>query len=196
MDIDDAIRIARQTLRARCLGIPDLCDALGIPNGKRAAVQSHGCLGALVGVLPIQPQGQIFDVVEGGELSAIACCYWLGTWPIDLVAIRLDKPQQSYRLLGIADALGEQAIERARCYSTPLLKNERAVLTVHETPLDWLRSGCEGACVLDPRRIPAVLSDIDAYQTTKAFAPRLHKLLRQAPPNIGEVLVPAESIAA
>jgi hypothetical protein len=198
MVVDDAIQLALNTLRQRRSGLSDLCGALGVPPAQRSAVRYHGSLGALAGILPAQLQGDHFNIVEGAPPAAILAAYhWLGDPPIDLVAVRLDEPSKAYRLMGVADALGEEAVARARYDSCPSLRTEPATLTIHANAIEWLRSGCEGCAILDHRRTPTILSGIDQYTTTATHAPKLYKALRQTPPDIGRVLAPdSESIAA
>ena len=193
--VSNLARVARACLSPRLMH--DLCDVLGVPLDRQKAVKLYGEFGALVGILPVQTQGTLFDVVEGERPAAILAAYrYLDAPPMDLVAVRPDEPGKAYTLLGIANALGQPAIDRARYESVPLLKSQPASLKVHATPLDWLRSGCEGACVLNRKRTPAILADIDECVTPAAFAPTLHKLLHQDPPHLPQVMVPeSESIA-
>jgi hypothetical protein len=184
----DAIGLACRTLRERGRGLNDLCDALGVPRARRDAVRAHGCVGALLGILPIQVHGNLFDIAEGKRFAAILAAYQdPDELPVDLVAIRLDEPRKAYRHLGIADALGEQAIACARYESVPSPKT--AVLTVYPTALDWLRSGGDGCAILDDRRTPTVLADIDECVASPSYAPKLHKLLQQHPAHLPRVMV-------
>lgn len=197
--VEMVIRRAREGLRERGKVMRDLCDALGVPASKQNAVRSYGALGGVFGVLPIQHQRTVFDTVEGRQLTAILAAYdRLDELPVDLVAVRLDEPQNAYRLLGVAHALGQPEIDYARFCSLPTLNPEPAALTVHASALDWLRGGCEGCAILDHKRAPRILSDIDeVVASPAAFAPGLHNLLHQHPPHLPRVMVPEyESIAA
>ena len=178
VSLPDAIYLANRARRARGLGLNDLCNALNVPARQRDAVRSHGRLGALLGVLPIQPQGPFFDVVEGGQLAVILAAYDRSNdWPVDLAAIRLDRPRWVFRLLGVADALGGEAIVHARHGSISYLKTGPATLTVYASPLDWLRSGCHGCAILNHSRTPAILADIDQCIASPAGdAPTLYRL--------------------
>lgn len=195
--LERVILHARQNLRDR--NLVDLCDVLGVPSRHIDAVRTRGSLGALVGVLSVQLQDDLFDVVEDGPTAAILAAYDEQIdWPTDLVAICLGNPCASYRLRGIARALGEDAIARARYDSCTLLKAQPGTLTVHATALDWLRSGCEGCAILDNSRTPVILANIDQCVASPAnFAPSLHNLLYQRPAHLPRVMVPErESIEA
>lgn len=188
--------LARAHLSPRSLN--DLCDVLGVPLDRQRSVKLYGELGALVGILPVQTQRTTFAVVEGARPAAILAAYHdIDAPPVDLIAIRTNEPAKAYALLGIAAALGQPAIDRARYESVSLLKSQPATLTVHATALDWLRSGCEGACILSHRRTPAILADIDQCLAPASYARTLHQLLHQDPPHLPRVMVPeSESIAA
>ena len=188
--LHEAIHGASVMLQERRLGLNDLCSALDVPSSRCEGVRRHGSLGTLLGVLPIQSQGSLFDVVEGGRLSVILAAYsWPGNWPIDLVAFRMDKPSEAYRLLGVADALGDVSIARARYESCSQLKSRAATLIVHASALDWLRSGCEGCVILNSKRVPSILADIDQCSTPSHHVPSLGKLLRQRSPHLPRIMV-------
>lgn len=60
---------------------------------------------------------------------------------VDLVAFHMTTPEQWLSRLGIGWALGlEDGLERYRWGDA---------LPMHKTPLDWLRAGCDGLCVID-----------------------------------------------
>ena len=197
MELDQVIRHAMKTLRSSGRDMNDLSDALGVPLDVREGVRSHGPLGALLGVLPIHSHGTHFDIAEGDSLAAILAAYRRpDDLPIDLVAVSLDEPKNALRLLGVAHALGEPEIDRARFRSCPLLKAEPGQIVVHASALDWLRSGCEGCAILESERVPSVLADIDQCVVTADYAPTFYKLLHQCPPHIPTIMVPRESLAA
>jgi len=199
LSLEDAAKIATEEPKRRGYSYNEYLAALGVPEKKREAVRSYGRLGGAIGLLPIQAQGDRFDVVEDGQVAAVLAAYWwLDDFPVDLVAVTLDAPKRVLRFLGHADALGEPELERARYYSCPTLKTEPGRVVVHATALDWLRSGCEGGAILDRRRTPLILSDIDEVIPSPAmFALNLHRLLHQHPPQLPRVMVPKqESIAA
>jgi hypothetical protein len=199
LSIEDAVRIATDEPGRLGLTCNDYYAALGIQATQRDAVRSYGRLGGAIGLLPIQVQHGRFDIVEGGQLAAILAAYWrLDSWPIDLVAVRLDTPQRAYRYLGAADALGEPEIDRARFHSCPLLKAEPGQIVVHASALDWLRGGCEGCAILDHKYTSRILSDIDeVVASPPTFASNLHKILYQRPAHLPRIMVPErESIEA
>jgi hypothetical protein len=71
----------------------------------------------------------------------------------DLVAWFPDNPSRWWCRLGAVPFLNFQAVERAAFFREPL--------TLHPTPLGWLRASGEGAVILDPRaHLPLWLGDI------------------------------------
>lgn len=65
---------------------------------------------------------------------------------VDLVAWPVEKPDVVHTHLGRASMLGVANVYRATTYifGKPL--------QVHRTPLEWLKAGCEGAVVIDPKQ--------------------------------------------
>lgn len=66
----------------------------------------------------------------------------------DLCAFYLDRPDEWFLLRGAAVLLGADNAFDAGFYRTPL--------DLHSCPLDWLRAGGSGCCVVDWRLVPAL----------------------------------------
>ncbi len=61
---------------------------------------------------------------------------------IDLIALRLDQPETWWWRIGEPGlVLGSDNLDLAHVEGRPI--------SLHRTPLDWLRAGCRGACLLD-----------------------------------------------
>ena len=61
---------------------------------------------------------------------------------LDLLALRLDQPETWWRRVGEPGlVLGSDNLDAAHTEGWPI--------SLHRTPLDWLRAGCRGACLLD-----------------------------------------------
>ena len=85
----------------------------------------------------------LFEPHDDGELALIVpegmpeVPGW--EWIEDLIAFMPDDPSRWWRRCGDADLLGTSNITPWRL----------SPLTIHETPLSWLRAGVEGICVVD-----------------------------------------------
>ncbi len=61
---------------------------------------------------------------------------------MDLLALRLDQPETWWWRIGESGlVLGSDNLDLAHVEGRPI--------SLHRTPLDWLRAGCRGACLLD-----------------------------------------------
>jgi hypothetical protein len=60
---------------------------------------------------------------------------------IDMIAWRPDDPARWWYRTGEGDALGIDNLDLAHVEGWPI--------SLHKTPLDWLRAGCRGAVLLD-----------------------------------------------
>lgn len=78
----------------------------------------------------------ILPVVEGGAVA-------------DLLAFRADKPERWWLRTGIGAVLGQDAIDKAEFFSDD--DGPEGSLRVYRSPLSWLRSECQGCCILDWR---------------------------------------------
>ncbi len=71
----------------------------------------------------------IYQAVEGPEI-------------LDLIAFRPDQPETWWRRIGEPGlVLGSDNVDLAHVEGWPI--------SLHQTPLDWLRADCRGACLLD-----------------------------------------------
>ena len=103
---------------------------------------------------------------------------------IDIVAFDPEKPDEWFLRTGNAWALGMDAIAEARDNWT----GNRIFLSA--TPLDWLRAGMRGACVID-WTLDAVTTLRDAVEIQVA-EPRFARALRlelSRQPRITEIAV-------
>ena len=89
------------------------------------------------------------DETAGEQVCALVVLA-LDVWgvPVDLVVFHAGVTPFVGSWLGRAGLLGEEQIRHAR-----------DILQVHATPLDWLRAGREGVCVVDPLRAAPMLRD-------------------------------------
>jgi hypothetical protein len=94
----------------------------------------------------------------------------------DYVAFRMDSPRGFWRMTGTAVLLGHDSLEHAVHFQQPLM--------VHESPLDWLKSGCDGIVILSWQHYwPAYLSDVRTLRTVNpAFGRRLRDGLKHPLP--------------
>ena len=88
---------------------------------------------------------------------------------VDLVACRLGDRAAASRL-GIAAALGADAIETAR--------HEGRRLLLYGDALRWAHGGFHGACIVDWTRTPSLLAEVDDIAcSTAQLASRVHSAL-------------------
>ena len=117
----------------------------GIPD----AAIFHEPLMVGVGFIEIYGGG-LFEPRDDGPVAVLVPC---GThdginWDLeDIVAFKLEAADRWWRRLGAVPLLGEENLRRFRLDP----------LQICAGPLDWLRSGGRGACVLDWRHDPVDL---------------------------------------
>jgi len=145
--LHDEIRFSLESLRKTSL--EEITEAFQL--SPQIFLRDAMRVGALGGVLPIRTHGSLFDIAEDGSLALILIARNDAGVIADLVAIPLRDPTAHYLRLGLADVLGEPAVEKAR-QDCRWRHSEPVVLTIHPRPLDWLRSGCNGAVLLDWNR--------------------------------------------
>lgn len=103
---------------------------------------------------------------------------------IDLVAFRPDTPRSFWSYTGAGMMLGADALDRAQHYSEPL--------AVHESPLDWLRAGCDGIVILDWKHYwPAYLGGLPALHASNVEFGRALSAKLSAPLQLPQILVAA-----
>jgi hypothetical protein len=162
--------------------------AQGVPAGTLYPRSNiDGRVKPRVGLANIEPLGGgFYQRAEHGKRAFIMPASGSCDSPTDLIAWCRDEPGQWWRRLGAADLLNETAIEIAEAMSEPL--------TVHVTPLDWLRGGGRGVVVLDWRaNLRAGFSGVRRILAADhATAQRLNKALR-SPPDQWEIRVRQEA---
>ena len=140
---------ARFALIAASRWSVDYCASVGIAF----EATTWACGG--VYLIEAAQSGRFFAPVEGGELMA-----WVDVFgpdaetPVDAVAWPIDQPDCVLTLVGEAVALGEAAALNSATYAA------EGALRLHRRPVDWLRSGCEGACIVDQVAGPRWLLDL------------------------------------
>lgn len=100
---------------------------------------------SLVGAARIEIDGQHYQPVESGRPAIILPVSWsyapCELEPVDLVAWQPGRSDGWYLRKGDAVMLGEASIDRVMTVEEPL--------TLHQTPLDWIQAGLDGAVILD-----------------------------------------------
>lgn len=118
-------------------------------------------------------QGRIMLTVAVYEADAIT----------DIVAFDPASPNEWFLRTGNAWALGINAIEAA----TDIFDASNSVF-LHATPLDWLRYGMGGACVLD--WTPEAINTLRAASKIEVPSPKFAQALRlqlSRPPRLPEI---------
>ena len=128
-------------------GIGTVGRSLGI---SEVAVRVVGFLG----LTRISASGDCYEPSEDGPLAAVFPVAD-GPWDevpevYDLLAVRLNNSERFWTRLGNARVLGRWNISHATLLATwPIPGDSTAPLKVFKTPLGWLQSGCDGACLID-----------------------------------------------
>lgn len=112
--------------------------AKGVPGGVIAEMNGRGTIGA-ARVL-VTAKGARFEI-EGPDARALLAVENGAGEVIDVAALSTTNENEWSLLTGMADLLGEAAMEAA------VAGNWRE-LRLFATPMDWLRGGCAGVCVL------------------------------------------------
>ena len=101
---------------------------------------------------------------------------------IDLIAFSPSTPRAFWVLTGKAGLLGYEAATRAEHFQEPLF--------LHETPLDWLKSGGEGSVILNWKHYwPLYFGRVREIRVgSEAFGERVHGLMSRPFP-VPEVMV-------
>jgi hypothetical protein len=102
----------------------------------------------------------------------------------DIVAFDPRTPEKWFMRKGQAWALGFDAIEEARGSFDPAART----LDLHETPLDWLRAGMAGTCVVSwtPEARASILDCPKIKVASAAHAQRLRLMLTK-PPRLPDI---------
>lgn len=160
--------------------------ALGISRSTIAELGRHhygfGLVNAIAGEdgLYVPGDGEphlVLPVYESGEL-------------VDLVAFRSCDPEHWLWRTGDGSALGLE-------WGWGMLHNGEP-LTISATPLDWLRAGCEGLCVLDwdAPELAIELADFAAIHCPDAITARLLKKSLTKPQRLPNISVGEIPLAA
>jgi hypothetical protein len=104
---------------------------------------------------------------------------------VDLIAWTRDRPQHVLRYFAYADCLASDQVENPTTYFAG------AGLLLHESPLDWLRSGCRGAVVLDfdnfRRRLERLRPDVRQCRIVGSSVAHARGLAKRLKPLPGRV---------
>ncbi len=110
------------------------------------------CRAGYLGVERIATEGRIYTLSPTG-FPAVILAVWYPAAPsiytavetpeiLDLIAFRPDQPETWWRRIGEPGlVLGSDNLDAAHTEGWPI--------SLHRTPLDWLRGDCRGACLLD-----------------------------------------------
>ena len=129
-----------------------------------------GLLPASLGA-PSRGTPGLWDLEEGGKLGLVIPV-WAGSVFADLVWTPIwDDPARWWVAMGAREVLGDVNVPA----------DDGESLWLHETPLDWLRAGGGGACILDwkPARVRSAMSYRSEFMVgSKSFGDRFDKAMR------------------
>ena len=134
---------------------------LGVTGQAIAALwQSQGL--APFGVATVEPRPGGSFLFGAGAAHIVQPVIFEGEL-VDLVAWRSLTPERWLSRTGVAWCLGEDALEADHWNLT-----KPDVPTIHATPLEWLRTGGDGFCILDwdSPEIRLRLIELDAIRCT------------------------------
>ncbi len=111
-----------------------------------------------------------------------------GETVIDLVAWQLDGPSHVLSMFGRCGLLG---VWEAMAPGTYFMG---AALTMHRTPLDWLKSGCSGAAIVTPGAASWQMVEVPGRIAARdhAHGRELVSLLRTAIDPATKIVVPSK----
>jgi len=112
--------------------------AAGVPGAVVGEMNGRGTLGAAR--VQVTGKGARFEI-EGPDARLLLAVEDGAGAVIDVVALSTSDENQWSLLTGMGDLLGEAALEDA-------VVHNRRELRLFATPMDWLRGGMAGVCVL------------------------------------------------
>jgi hypothetical protein len=162
------------------LGLPQLqvLRGIGLPAPQ---LHADGMIGVARGLVD---KSDFWAADEGGSRLLITPLIESGV-VVDLIAFDPKQPNAWFLRTGHGWALGADTIARAQNYWP-----DDGALVLHATPLDWLASGCEGACVTqwtDEAR--TTIRGIHACEVRSSEFARALRLELTRPPRIPEIQV-------
>lgn len=174
--------------------------------GRRQALTAYGS-GHLLGMQNIKIEKGVWRTDPWGDRAIIvADIKWkyrpcpgltdlpekeifLGAWyptPCDLIAFKPGAPRAFWPLSGSAWMLGYDNLEEANFFERPL--------TVHETPLDWLRDGCEGIVMLNWKYyIPTIFHGVPKLRFNDLDWARRAKAMFERPMPVPEIEIKVDA---
>jgi hypothetical protein len=142
--IDIAVLAARVEFHERAVPSFTLTTYLRESGVDQAAL--IGFIGSLAVMKAVFLENRRFDFADDGvEVLMMEAFGADGETVIDLVAWPLANAARPACMFGRIGLLGLWEAMGAATYALG------GALTIHATPLDWLRAGCRGAAIVDPR---------------------------------------------
>lgn len=132
---------------------------------------------SIIGVGRIETGDSYWQPLPTGKPALVAPCSFgidFGDLysTIDLIAWTPANPDRWWWRTGQGAALGAEEIEKARTFEKPLL--------LHATPVDWVRAGGTGCCILDWRGSPDTLRNVETFRCPdRRYAKRLERRLAE-----------------
>jgi len=151
---------------------------------RRCGIDING--GLILGLTAIDFDDHHYAPAPGGK-GALIIPHFQGNTLIDLVAVGLETFTCRTRT-GIATVLGAEHIERARERGT--------VVRLFKDPIDWLRNGRRGACIVDWRAARHVLADVPGVACDDEITAAKIDRLRQPAPVVPRIFVREPANAA
>jgi len=151
---------------------------------RRCGIDIGG--GLILGLAAVEVDDDNYMPAPGGK-GALIIPYFAGNVLLDLIAVGLETFACRTRA-GVCTVLGGEHIERAR-------EQEMAV-RLFKDPMDWLRNGRRGACIVDWRSAPHVLADIPGVACGDELTAAKIDRLRHPAPVVPRIFVREPANAA
>lgn len=178
-ELESPLRLEMRAALARLEGRQiEVLRGLGLPA---AQLHAETVIGVVTGTID---RRDFWQPDEAGRRLVVTPLIESGC-VLDIVAFDPKEPNAWYLRTGEGWALGHDALARAaQCWPGD------APIVLHATPMEWLASGCEGACVAqwtdEARR---AIRDLAACEVRTAEFARALRLELTRPPRIPDIQV-------
>jgi hypothetical protein len=151
---------------------------------RRCSIDIDGSL--ILGLAAVEFDDHLYAPAHGGK-GALIVPDFDGNVLLDLVAVGLETFTCRTRL-GVATVLGSEHIERAR--------EQETAVRLFKDPIDWLRNGRHGACIVDWQMARYILADVPSVTCDSDLLAAKIDHLRHPAPVVPRIFVREAANAA
>lgn len=170
--------------------------AQGVPGPSKISAFGYPAGLSVYGLASVETEANgLYHPHASGRPAIImpTCLYGPELEPEDMIAWRSNEPSRVWRRAGAASILDPWSVDRATWASLD------EPLTVHETPLAWLQSGCRGTVILDwTARLFLTFSGVREIVADLPVerASELQRLIRPAAYETASISLPSSRLEA